>query len=50
MAVGGGVWNVFSLCFSDSVQLDVESRLSRDFFGSPRRPTVVGRRGLALHN
>ena len=36
----------FSLCFSDSVHLDVESLLSVEFLGSPRWPTVVGRRGL----
>ena len=39
-------FTVFSMYFSDSAQLDVESRLSRDFFGSPRWPTVAGHRGL----
>ena len=46
MAVGGGCFTVFSLCFSDSVHLDVESHLSVEFLVSPRWPTVVGRRGL----
>ena len=31
--------------FSHSVHLDVESRLSVEFLGSPPWPTVVGRRG-----
>ena len=31
MEVGGGLFIVFSRCFSDSVHLDVESRLSADF-------------------
>ena len=31
VAVGGGGWTVFSRCFSDSVHLDVESRLPVQF-------------------
>ena len=42
-------FNSKSMCFSDSVHLDFESRLSADFFGSPRWPTVVDHRGL-VHN
>ena len=36
---------VFFVFFSDSVKLDVESRLSADFFGSPRWLTAVSCRG-----
>ena len=48
MAVGGGVWTVFSLCFSDSVHFGRRVLAPRELFESPRWPTVVGRRRLAL--